>query len=478
MEPKRETHKGGRPRKPKLVRNKGGKLSARLTLEVEGELVRRQVPLGTSDPQVAAKRLERIVKGEKPELFEAQKACFAEHADKFIGESIIRTIAERASRLRRYAYPILGEKAPGDITVDDVYGVLYLASEQLGAWSNTVRNLRNDISAVLGELARRQVIPQNVALLVDFKKKPVERVKLKPIVLTDAEFTAFITYGMTLISRDINCPAGEGCLPELYMLALCARCLGGMRTSDVHAWRWEHIDTRHWEKAVVPRPKTMGGREAMGAGDETTDEGEIIEDTALGETESGHILEPYTLPEGYFVEHLRAWWGEHGMPQTGPVFPVRSGARVGQHKRPRTSYAEALRDALWEARVVRPKQGYAQAAPEDQRALCALQTGIKGKRGPVDFHSFRRAWVSATTSKEAGLSFAESMRLADHSDPGTHAKYRRDENRRVIPAAVLPKVPAPAASTPPKPALSTANAASKPATATNVKLQPEGGFWH
>jgi hypothetical protein len=44
--------------------------------------------------------------------------------------------------------------------------------------------------------------------------------------------------------------------PELHTMALTSRAFGGMRTSDLHAWDWEHVDTVSWRNAHVPRPKT------------------------------------------------------------------------------------------------------------------------------------------------------------------------------------------------------------------------------
>jgi integrase len=41
-------------------------------------------------------------------------------------------------------------------------------------------------------------------------------------------------------------------------MALTSRCFGGMRTSDLHAWDWSHVDLDRWESAEVYRPKTDG----------------------------------------------------------------------------------------------------------------------------------------------------------------------------------------------------------------------------
>ena len=50
---------------------------------------------------------------------------------------------------------------------------------------------------------------------------------------------------------------------------------------------------------------------------------------------------------------MRAWWEQAGCPTSGPVFPVRQGARAGQRKARMNSYAERLRRDLFRAGVYR-----------------------------------------------------------------------------------------------------------------------------
>jgi integrase len=411
--------RGGRPRKPAVIRNKDGSRSVRLTMEVEGEVVRKTVRVGTSDPAVARARARRLAAGEAPDLLAKKSATFEEHARELMAQSTLRTKKDRLSRLVKYAFPKMGDIPVADIVVGDIEEALAFASEAVG-WTGLVRHLKNDISAILGTLYSKNIIKENAALRISFKRKDnalggrkIQRVVLPRIVLSDEEFEQFLAYGLEQAAE-----AGTpGQLSELYMLALCARCLGGMRTSDLHAWRWEHVDTRSWQETMVPRPKTQGHD--------------------LEEWDERFDLEPYELPEE-LVPFLAGWWRRNGCPTEGPVFPVRKGKRLGMHKDRGTSYATPLREALWEAKVYRPQPGFRFDKPDP--ALCALQSGIARRRACVDFHSFRRAFVTATTSKRAGLSMAESMRLADHSDPATHARYRRDEGARVIPGSVLPNL--------------------------------------
>ncbi len=419
--------KGGRPAKPAIFRNRDGSRSVRTTVTIEGERVRRQVNVGTSDPSVAKARGKRLAAGNAPELLagKQKRETFREVATELLDRSSLATVKVRRSRLERFAYPIIGDLPVDEINVGDIRQCLEQVRQSLG-WTDTARLLKNDISAVLGHLYASDVLSENAALRIKFCKKygtlnneKIKKVVLPRIVLSDAEFNAFIAWGLEV---------GAGQLPELYMLALCARCLGGMRASDLHAWRWEHIDTADWLTAEVPRPKTELTARMGQEGDEGL-----------------RVFEPYELggEAAQLVPYLAAWWRRHGCPSEGAVFPVRRGHRAGERKVSGASYAKKLRMALWEAGIVRPLPGYSQACQRhgaqspQARKLCALQSGIDKKRARLDFHSFRRGWVGATTSAK-GLSFAESMRLADHSDPATHAGYRSMDGARVIPGGVLP----------------------------------------
>jgi integrase len=97
-----------------------------------------------------------------------------------------------------------------------------------------------DISSVLGELWRDEVVSDNVALRVAIPKGAATDNRER-VILTDAEFEALMA-----------CPNVD---PELHVMALASRTFGGMRTSDLHAWDWSHIDTARWADAHVPRPR-------------------------------------------------------------------------------------------------------------------------------------------------------------------------------------------------------------------------------
>jgi integrase len=93
-----------------------------------------------------------------------------------------------------------------------------------------------------------------------------------------------------------------------------------MRTSDLHAWRWEHIDTTGWTMAKIRRPKTRG----------------------LSVLQLGEPLR----------EWLKHWWTETGSRRTGAVFSVGRGDRA-EEARGHTGYARQLRAALLTAGITR-----------------------------------------------------------------------------------------------------------------------------
>lgn len=398
----------GRPPTARPIPTKSG-FSARVWIEEDGIKRRVQVDLGTrSRPLAKAKGKRLLETGEMP----TEGQSFREAAEYVFGQRDFATKAQQWAKLERFAFPLFGDKPVEQVTVVDVHNAMHACEEAVGGFTQSVRHTKNAISQVLGPLAELDLIGENVALRIKFRRKDgtlggrrIEKVELPPAVLTDAEFEALISHGLE---------EGEGTLPELYLMCLVARVFGG-RISDVYAWRWEHIDLERWVDAFVPRPKTK-----------------------KDEDESA----PHELPEA-FVPHLVSWWERRGRPTEGAVFPVRRGRRVGEHRGASTGQVKALRRALWEAGVHRPLPGYHRAKGDDQKRLCALQSGDGKRQGPVDFHSFRRA--AATAAATSGVSLQQQMAVLDHSDARTTMGYVRRHQAVEVPAAMLPAIPAPSA---------------------------------
>jgi site-specific recombinase XerC len=210
---------------------------------------------------------------------------------------------------------------------------------------------------------------------------------------------------------------------ELRMLSVVARCEGGMRTGDLHAWDWTMLDRDGFAWCTIPRCKT--------AQPDTLDVPEP--------------LRPF----------LRAWWERAGRPSAGPVFPVRIGERAGEFRKPRASHAERLRRALIKAAIFRlPPVEVPATRPgtRTDRGIRAKGTKLAPNRGDplyyetatskrVDFHSFRRNFNTALA--EADVNVQRAMHLAGHSNAATHMRYvMRTKAMRAIPDAALPRLSA------------------------------------
>lgn len=361
-----------RKRTGELYRSRGS-WYARLTVVEQGVNVRRRVPLGTDIKAIARSKLDAMLSGDDPALASRGEG-FAAAARRVVTSSRIVTASERLSRLERYAFPILGEIVAAKVRASQVKAVLEAAAAA-GLGRSAVEHLHDDMAAVLQSLWRDEQVKENVAQRVSPADVGARTDGRPRVVLTDSEFSRLIAWpGLSL---------------ELRTMCLASRCLGGMRTSDLHAWSWEHVDTEGWASASVPRPKTRTSARL-------------------------------TLPD-LLVPSLHAWWLATGKARRGPVFPGPSGKRRGKR-----SHARELRRALWLAGVRRGE------AVEQ----CELQTDTALTRR-VDFHSFRRAF--ATGLAIAGVNNQVAMALADHASPQTHARYVRLVETLVTPEAALPR---------------------------------------
>lgn len=336
--------------------------------------------------------------------------------------AILDDAHKKASLRGHVTYPISIKEACED----------YLASDEakaLASIKDRTRILRKDICKHLGALVARTVTHKDVTAMLrhhasrglseasikhikiafgvickflfdrdqidslEWLKKvkmPDAKVDTRPrVILTDAEFIQFIT------SDKVDL--------RLRVLAVISRTLGGMRTSDLHAWTWQHIDTATWKEAFVPRPKTRK---------KTKDK-----------------QRPHELPE-LAVQFLKEWWMARGRP-TGdvPVFGLAKPARKGLAKRGDAiryrgvSYAKRLRRAL--KRVLGPG-----ARPElfkDTEVTLAL-----------DFHSFRRSYNTALAG--SGVNAQTAMSLAGHRSMETHMRYVMLSERLGVPDSALPTI--------------------------------------
>ena len=390
-----------RKRTGQLIRTRQG-YSARYThpteLDAKGKPVRVTVPLWTDVKTLARARLARLVNG-----VDATPGA----VETF--EQAVERIAtgDRLARLRKYALPILGSLPVTGICKTHVREALQAAIDA-GRALNTCRHLRVDISRVLHALAQDELVSDAAvsAAKVDIPKGA--KIDPRPrLILTDAEFGQFMSYVQT---TDF----------ELAAMAMCSRSVGGMRTSDLLAWRWEDIDLETWVSVRVPRPKTKG-------------------ETRL------------ELPEVVWGP-LMTWWVAEGEPRAGPVFPCRTGKRAGDRRRGKRSFAKRLRSALEDAGITRVIADSAQARR-------------------IDFHSFRRQFATALAA--AGTNVQQAMALAGHRVASTHMRYVQLTETLVTPEKALP------APFPSEPAQQPSQNQAPPArielAANGLGKHPEGG---
>jgi hypothetical protein len=357
------------------------------------------IDMCTDDPKLAQDRYDRWLEGgDIPS--QAGKELFAAAAERIVEKQRERGekgAKDRATRVRSYALPILGQIEVARIEPHHVASVLDSMCAR-GKLSGYILKMRSDISRILSTLRREGAVLHNVALGVELPEDA--QVDDRPrIVLTDDEVLRFRRRGFAT---------------ELDMMALVARDLAGHRTSDLHAFSWEDCDRVAWRSAKVRRPKTDGQRGRDSDGRRAAERG--------GRKRGPRAYEKVTHGIPATVrEHLIDWWVAHGSPAAGPVFPVRKGPRVGQYKASNISYAQPLRDALWSEGIVRPLPGFETAVGDARRNFCALQVDTADTRA-VDFHSFRRAYVTALAS--AGVSLQDAMDATGHAQATTSHAYR------------------------------------------------------
>jgi integrase len=398
------------------------------TVQPDGTITRPFYSLGTTDRALARRKLARLVASLGAGRESAATPVAAdgdvtvrEYAkvwlEKRHEQGVVMAPDER-QMLERHVLPEIGHMTPSDVRPSKVREILEgLAAKTYtkGLRTRTEKRYRREtVAKVRGVMHRLFRAAQQDDLVEHNPVTPVRTPKVretkKPrLILTDEEFTRFVA------SAEVDL--------ELRILSVVARCEGGMRTGDLHHWDWTMIDHVDFRRCFVPRSKTEAPQ-------------------TLGIPPA---LEPF----------LRAWWEREGQPESGPVFPVRVGKRVGLSKSDTNSYAKRLRRALFRAGV------YRLPPIEVPATRCGMRTDL-GKQPPgtklaphphdplyyetatslpVDFHSFRRAFNTALA--EADVNVQKAMRLAGHSDAKTHMRYvMQAPSMAEIPEAALPRLPA------------------------------------
>ncbi len=315
----------------------------------------------------------------------------AEACEHYLAQEDVQQLAtckDVARVLRQKICPRIGSMLARTVTAEDGTELLAHWARQ-GLAKATVGQIRTYFGALMHFLRKRKQI--GTAEWVKDVEMPRHYSKAQPpprAILTDAEFTQFV------LCEQVDL--------RLRVLAVMARFVGGMRTSDLHAWTWAHISFDAGT-AWVPRPKTS--KKARAA------------------------EKPHELP-AVALHYLRLWWMRCGRPEgTVPVFGLirdhrKKGARGGKGEKITyaASYAKRLRNALKVAGITRRDL--------HESSEVTLR---------VDFHSFRRAYATALAEVDADGRL--SMRLTGHKSLATHNLYVMRSGTMRVPEAALPKVP-------------------------------------
>ena len=394
----------GRPATGSLVWTRGG-WAARITTTIDGERVRVQRQLGTTNKLAAQRKLERLLASESPTPSEPiPTESFEQAAERVHQRRVadgVRCADDELARLRLYAFPVFGNAPAGSVTTAHVNEALDYAKAQ-GKAKQTVAHVRQAVRIVFDALRREGEIAANP---VDDAAMPRFRAEVRKerAVLTDEELGAYLAFVHPLKQHEMP-------VRERQTMACVARCFGGLRTGDLHGLDWSAFDVAQggFEWGWAPRQKTKRPQ----------------------------LLEVPEMLRGI----LRDWWERHGRPTAGPVFPSRRGARAGATKG-KTSHALSFRRDLRRAFGVEAwnaDAGEFQTARELTRRERELFEETEYTR-PVDFHSWRRAFTQALADADVNAQHATA--LAGHASLAAHARYLASSGKlRKIPGAALPGV--------------------------------------
>ncbi len=392
---------------------------ARVTVGTKPHTRRLWYCLETGDHAIATRRLADLVvqiakdpKLQAPPPIASGVLTVREYAGAWLAKREAQGVGmvhKERQNLEASAFPTIGDLGLRDVRPSHVRQILDAALTR-GLKRNTIGHIR----AVLHRLFFAALEGEHVAVnpVAAVRTPKTREVRKDRAILSDDE-----------IARFMACPGVD---LELRMVSIVARCEGGMRTGDLHKWDWAMIDREHFAGGFIPRSKT--GKP-----------------------------QPLAIP-AVLTPHLRAWWQKAGEPTHGPVFPSRRGARAGQAKGAENSYAKRLRRGLWRAGVVRLATVEIPATQARKLGLSLLGPGSRTDKSdpltrapnpsdpiyfetastlPVDFHSFRRAFVSALA--ESGTNIQHAMHLSAHADPKVHMRYAMNTAAmQQIPAAALP----------------------------------------
>jgi integrase len=389
-------HPGGRPRKGTLEL-RGKSWHARFTVTVEGESMREWWDTLTNDERVARRRMareqERRNDGAVPTLAAASaEQTVDEYAAPFFASRRARGVSSVAYEEGLYAHvwrPAIGDKTLSSVTAADFNAVLddaltgkLLPAKRKGRKTESkpyghqsLTHIRAVAFRIFQAAWREELIPRNRVANVGVPEMEESR---KPrAVLADSEIK------ILCVHPDVD--------PEIKMLVLLSRTIGGLRGGDLNHLDWSSFSPG-FATCTFVRRKTRKKK-----------------------------AHPKTHEVPIAIRPVLAgWWAAHGQPATGPVFPARRGERAGAAKKT-ASYANRLRRELLKAGVDRHELHH-----ETPNSL------------PVDFHSTRRAFGIAAVG--AGMTEQQIMKAGEWSSSQLVARYSEAGRVHALPPSAVPDI--------------------------------------
>ena len=234
---------------------------ARVQVEKDGVMIRKAFNLETQSRVVARKKLAMLQKQDHndPDVPVRTVETVAEAAERVVEKAKregFSTWKDFRSILRRRALPHIGDMQVDQVTRKDIRAVLETARDgeperSLNPLSKqSVLHLCNALSKVFSDLEHDEVIDKNPVAGVPLPTGLRED-KREPVQLNPEEFEKLISYLDALPDdeRILGMP-----VRELQTMCMAARCIGGQRTSDLHAWQWADIDLKDFAWCQVRRP--------------------------------------------------------------------------------------------------------------------------------------------------------------------------------------------------------------------------------
>jgi hypothetical protein len=388
------------PRKAtgQLVELKSG-FHGRYWATVDGKRERLFVDLDTRNRYEAEKRLARLAEGNAAQLV-TDDETFQQVAERVYKErGHMPSAVTDLGFLRTWAFPGIGPMPAHQVMKPDVMTVLEAAAAE-GRAVATIAHIRKAFVPVFRQLRREGKI--DTLPLPEADELPEGTIDDRPkSVLTDAELLIYLGY-----THEYKGDHYRGAVRERQVQALISRCVGGLRTGELHKLTWARacVEDGSFRTLEVIRSKTR--RKAAKKGSKAV-------------ARQIYQLEGTVLPA-----FLRYWWLREGKPVADAlVFPVRRAKSLEKDRtgeaRTKSTWAHALRRDLEKAFKAALKAEVPGVPKEGSQRWRELFEGTADRK-PLNFHSSRNA--AAVRARQLEVSNA-SARFTAHATAAMQLHY-------------------------------------------------------